>query len=473
VSPAPTSGRSVPHVDIKNYDLVIIGTGSANSILDERFDQWSVAMVERDAFGGTCLNRGCVPSKMFVYPADVIMELRQLGALGVDADLRGVRWREMRDRIFGRIDPIAESGADYRRSQPNVDVHHGDARFVGHKRLEVTLAEGSVTTLTGDRFVIAAGARPTVPDTPGYDTVGIHTSDTIMRIDEVPRRLAVIGGGFVAVEQAHIFDAFGSEVTMIVRGSGLLTAEDEEVSARFTAMAANRFDLRPGTTVVAATRDTDGVTLITSQADGSTSGVVVDQVLVATGRTPNGAELDVGMTGVALDADGLVITDDRLATEVEGIWALGDVRSVFQLKHVANHETTVVQHNLLYPDSPIHVDERFVPHAVFGHPQIASVGQTEQELRGAGCDYLVGRRDHGDTAYGWAMEDSNGFVKVLVDPLTRELLGAHILGHQAAILLQQLVQGMRSGLTIDVMARHQMYPHPTLAEVVENALLDA
>jgi mycothione reductase len=199
---------------------------------------------------------------------------------------------------------------------------------------------------------------------------------------------------------------------------------------------------------------------------------VVDQVLVATGRTPNGAELDVGMTGVALDADGLVITDDRLATEVEGIWALGDIRSAFQLKHVANHETRVVQHNLLHPDSPIHVDERFVPHAVFGHPQIASVGQTEQELRGAGCDYLVGLRDHGDTAYGWAMEDSTGFVKVLVDPLTRELLGAHILGHQAAILLQQLVQGMRSGLTVDVMGRHQMYPHPTLAEVVENALLD-
>lgn len=468
----PRCRRIVRRVNTKNYDLVIIGAGSANSILDERFGHWSVAMVERDAFGGTCLNRGCVPSKMYAYPADVIMEMRHLGALGVDADLRGVRWQEMRNRIFDRIDPIAESGAAYRRSQPNIDVVAGDARFVGHKRLEVTLADGTVTTLTGDRFVIAAGARPTVPDTPGYDHIGIHTSDTIMRIDEIPRRLAVIGGGFIAVEQAHVFDAFGSDVTMIVRGDGLLTAEDEEVSARFTAMAADRFDLRLGTTVVSATRNIDGVTLITSHEDGSTSSVVVDEVLVATGRTPNGAQLGVGLTGVALDADGLVITDDRLATEVDGIWALGDVRSTLQLKHVANHETRVVQHNLLHPDSPIHLDERFVPHAVFGHPQIASVGETEQELRGRGRDFLVGHRDHGDTAYGWAMEDSTGFVKVLVDPVTRELLGAHILGHQAAVLLQQLVQGMRSGLTADAMAKHQMYPHPTLAEVVENALLD-
>jgi len=454
------------------YDLVIIGTGSGNSIVDDRFGDWKVAIVERDVFGGTCLNRGCIPSKMFIYPADVILEMRHLGALGVDAELRGVRWREMRDRIFDRIDPIARSGTAYRQSLSNVDVFLGDGRFVGNKRLAVTAADGSVDEITGDRFVLAAGARPTIPDTPGFDTVGIHTSDTIMRIDEVPRRLGVVGGGFIACEQAHLFEAFGSEVTMFVRGDRLLRAEDVDVSDRFTELSAERFDLRLATTVLSATRDTAGIAVTTEHSDGTIDSVVVDELLVATGRTPNGRQLNVAATGVRLDDDGLVQTDNHLATEVDGIWALGDIRSAYQLKHVANHEAQVVQHNLLHPDRPIAVDERFVPHAVFGFPQIAAFGQTEQELRAMGRDYIVGRRDHGATAYGWAMEDTTGFVKLLADPITRELLGAHIIGHQAAILLQQLVQGATCGQTVDVMATHQMYPHPALSEVVENALLD-
>ena len=464
--PDPESSTQTP------YDLVIIGTGSANSILDERFADWRVAIIERDVFGGTCLNRGCIPSKMFIYPADVIMEMRHLGALGVDADLRDVRWRDMRDRIFGRIDPIAAGGAEYRKGQPNVDVYEGDARFVGTKRLAITLADGSVTEITGDQIVIAAGARPMVPEIDGLEEAGFHTSDTIMRLDDVPARLAVLGGGFIACEQAHLFEAFGSKVTMVVRGLGLLTHQDDDVSQRFTELSADRFDLRLSTTVTSARRTDGGIVLSTLHSDGTVGEVVVDEVLVATGRTPNGAQLAVGATGVELDDAGLVVTDNSLATCVDGIWALGDVRSPLQLKHVANHEGRVVQHNLLHRDEPIHIDEMYVPHAVFGFPQVASVGETEQALRNSRRDYLVGRRDHGATAYGWAMEDTTGFVKLLVDPLTRELLGAHIIGHQAAILLQQLVQGMRAGETVDSMARNQMYPHPALSEVVENALLD-
>lgn len=454
------------------YDLVIIGTGSANSILDERFADWRVAIIERDVFGGTCLNRGCIPSKMFIYPADVIMEMRHLGALGVDADLRDVRWRDMRDRIFGRIDPIAAGGEEYRKGQPNVDVYNGDARFVGTKRLAITMADGTVAEITGEQIVIAAGARPSIPDVDGLAEAGLHTSDTIMRLDDVPPRLAVLGGGFIACEQAHLFEAFGSRVTMIVRGLGLLTHQDEEVSQRFTELSADRFDLRLLTTATSARRTDEGIVLTTVHADGSVGEVTVDQVLVATGRTPNGEQLAVGATGVQLDNTGLVVTNSSLATCVDGIWALGDVRSPLQLKHVANHEGRVVQHNLLHRDEPIHIDEMFVPSAVFGFPQIASVGETEQALRNSRRDYLVGRRDHGATAYGWAMEDTTGFVKVLVDPMTRELLGAHIIGHQAAILLQQLVQGIRAGETVDSMAHNQMYPHPALSEVVENALLD-
>jgi mycothione reductase len=292
-----------------------------------------------------------------------------------------------------------------------------------------------------------------------------------MRIDEVPRRLGIIGGGFIAVEQGHVFEAFGSKVTMFVRRDQLLSFEDRDVSERVTELAAGRFDLRLESTVTAARSVGDAIHLDVVHG-GVTSTVEVDEVLVATGRVPNGDQLGVEATGVALDALGYVITDEHLQTAVEGIWALGDVRSPMQLKHVANHEARVVQHNLLHPDDPLAIDERAVPHAVFGHPQVASVGATQQELEAAGMPFLVGHRAHGATAYGWAMEDTEGFVKVLVDPATRLLLGAHAVGHQAAILLQPLVQAMRFGQTADEVATGQMWPHPALSEVIENALLE-
>lgn len=453
-----------------HFDLVIVGTGSGNTILDHRFDQWKVAIVERDAFGGTCLNRGCIPSKMFVYPADVIMEMRRLGALDVDAQLVGVRWRDMRDRIFARIDPIASGGQEWRSNQPHVTVFSGDGRFVGDKQLQVTMPNGEVTEITGDRFVLAAGARPVLPDIPGLDEVGVHTSDTIMRIDEVPARLGIIGGGFIAVEQAHVFEAFGADVTMLVRRDRLLSHEDRDVSERITELTAARLDLRTGTQVVAARRVGELVELdVVCRGEQST--LEFDTVLVATGRHPNGDELQVERTGVRLDALGNVVTDPYLRTAADDIFALGDIRSPLQLKHVANHEARVVQHNLLHPDDPLAIDEDAVPHAVFGHPQIASVGATQQELEAEGRPFLVGHRAHGGTAYGWAMEDTEGFVKVLVDPETRLILGGHIIGHQAAILVQVLVQAMRFGQTADEVARGQMWPHPALSEVVENALL--
>jgi mycothione reductase len=201
--------------------------------------------------------------------------------------------------------------------------------------------------------------------------------------------------------------------------------------------------------------------------------VTGDVLLLTTGRDPNGSQLDVIATGVELDADGYVVTDDTLLTAAEGVWALGDIRNPQQLKHLANQEARVVSHNLLHPDDPIRIDQRVVPHAVFSHPQIGSVGATEMELRNAGRLFLVGRREYGDVAYGWAMEDTTGFVKVLIDPATLQILGGHAIGPQAATLVQQLTQAMTFEVPADRLARDQIWCHPALPEVLENALLDA
>lgn len=449
-----------------HFDLCIIGTGSGNSILDERFESWRVAMVERDVFGGTCLNRGCIPSKMLIHPADVIEEIRRLPMLGVDAHVDEVRWADIRDRIFGRIDPIAASGRAYRHGQDHVSVFEADARFVGPKRLRVGDAE-----ITADRFVLAAGARAHVPAVPGLADVAFHTSDTIMRVDEVPERLGIIGGGFIAAEMAHVFDAFGSRVTMMVRGGHLLRDHDHEVARRLTARFAERLDLRCHATPVAVRSGAVGIEVDLERPTGSET-LEFDALLVATGRLPNGGQLDVEATGVALDPDGYVITDDTMATAVDGIWALGDIRNRRQLKHLANLEARVVQHNLLHPDSPRRLDERVVPAVVFTSPQVASVGLTEDQMAHHGRPYVTVTREYASVAYGWAMEDTTSCVRLIADVGTRQIVGAHVIGPQASLLIQQLVQGMRFGQTVDEMAREVIYPHPALSEVVENALLE-
>ena len=450
-----------------HHDLVIIGSGSGNSILTPDYDDWDVAIVERGVFGGTCLNVGCIPSKMFVYAADVAEIARRGPELGVDTRFHGADWPAIRDRVFGRIDPIAEGGRQYRHSLDNVTVYEANGVFVGPKKL---MAGDEL--VTADRFVLAAGARCNPPDIPGLFDVPFHSSDTIMRIDELPEHLVIMGGGFIAAELGHVFNALGSRVTIVNRSDTLLRAEDDDVRLCFTHAMRQRpgMEVLLSTQVLSVSAQGDGVVLEVS-VDGEHRKVEGDTLLVATGRTPNGAQLRVDATGVAMDGHGYVQVDAQLRTTVEGIWALGDICNPYQLKHTANAEMRVVAHNMAHPDDPREVDLRFVPHAVFGHPQVASVGPTERELRMAGTPYVAAVKHYRDTAYGWAMEDTESFAKLLCDPATRRLLAAHIIGPQASTMIQQLIQGMAFGQTVDEMARGQLYIHPALSEVVENALL--
>lgn len=460
-----------------DYDLVIVGTGSGNSILDPRFAGWDVAIVEKGTFGGTCLNVGCIPTKMFVHTADLAAVPAGAARFGVDETLTGVRWTDVRDRIFGRIDPISAAGREYRLSNgggadsANVTVYEGLARFTGERRLEIDTGAGG-ETITADRVVLAAGGRPRVPDIDGLTEVGFHTSDTVMRLDSLPARMIVIGTGFVASELAHVFSSFGVEITMIGRSGALLRHEDVDISDRFTELAAARWDVRLNRKELGVERTSSGgVVLHVDGPDGFES-VEADLLLVAVGRVPNSDLLDADAAGVSVDGAGYVVVDQFQRTTAAGVWALGDISSPYGLKHVANHEARVVRHNLLRPDAPVAADHRFVPHAVFTSPQIASVGLTEQEAVERGLRFVVSTQDYAGIAYGWAMEDTTGFAKLLADPETGLLLGAHIIGPQASSLIQPLIQAMSFGLDARSMAHGQYWIHPALPELVENALLN-
>jgi mycothione reductase len=450
---------------VTHYDLVIIGTGSGNSILDQRFAKQRVAIVEKGVFGGTCLNVGCIPTKMFVHPADLASMPAAGSRLGVDATLDGVRWADIRDRIFGRIDPIAAGGREYRlhhADNANVTVHEGTARFTGPRTLEVNGAE-----LTADQVVLAAGSRPVLPEIPGLREVGYHTSDTVMRIDALPRRMTIIGSGFVSAEFAHVFSSFGVEVTVIARSGALLRHEDGDISARFTELVREKWNVQLDRKVLRASRTAGGIQLELN--DGA---IETDLVLVAIGRVPNSDLLNLPVAGVETTDAGHVVVDAYQRTTAEGVWALGDINQPLELKHVANHEARVVRHNLLNPGSPIQADHRFVPHAVFTSPQIASVGLTEEQAREQDLRYVTAKQDYAGIAYGWAMEDTTGFAKLLADPASGQLLGAHILGPQASTLIQPLIQAMSFGLDARSMAHGQYWIHPAMPELVENALLN-
>ena len=452
---------------MRHFDLLIIGAGSGNSVIGPEHDDWDIAIAEHGLFGGTCLNVGCIPSKMFVYAAEVAELAADSGRLGVHTSFDGVDWPAVRDRIFGRIDPIAESGREYRQELPNVTVYADTARFTGPR--EVAVGD---ETITAERIVVAVGARPAIPDVDGLAASGYHTSDTVMRLDALPDRLLVLGGGYIAAELGSVMGAFGSQVTFVLRGDTFLRREDDEIRGRFTAAYNHRFDVRFNTRVLSARRDGEEVVLDVQDEEGRRFELRADELLVATGRIPNGDRLDVAAGGIATDGAGYVVTDDQLRTSAEGVWALGDVTNPVQLKHVANHEARVVRHNLSHPDDPARVDHRFVPHAVFGHPQVASVGLTERECRQQQIPCRSHVQPFGAAAYGWAMEDTSSALKVIAHTETRRLLGAHIIGPQASTLIQQLIQGMHFDLTVDQMARHQYYIHPALPEVVEQALLE-
>ena len=448
----------------ESYDLIIIGSGSGNSI-PPYLDDHRIALVERGTFGGTCLNVGCIPSKMFVLAADVAESARNGDRLGVSTRFESVDWPAIRDRVFGRIDPIAAGGREYRASgTPNVELIAGTARFVDTHEFDV---DGR--RITAPKILLAAGARPTIPDIDGLDSVRYHTSDTVMRVEELPGRLGVIGGGYIAVELGHVFAGYGSAVTMFVRSGRLIRGEDEEISERFTEVFSKRVDLRVNCLPERVEQRGDEIVLT---IDGGSDEVVVDQLLVATGRRPNTDLVDVAAAGLPVAEGGELVVDPTMATPVPGIWALGDIANPYQLKHLANAEARVAFWNIAHPDEQRSIDYRSVPHAIFGDPQVAGVGLTEQEAREAGIDVVIGRRDYGGTAYGWALEDTESFAKVLIDRERRTIVGAHIMGAQASSIIQPLIQAMHFEQRADEVANDVFYIHPALTEVVENALLD-
>ncbi|MFY9928515.1 MAG: mycothione reductase [Streptosporangiaceae bacterium] len=450
---------------MEHFALAVIGAGSGNAVVPEDPAGGPVALIESGAFGGTCVNRGCIPSKILAHTADVALGVRQAPAFGIGAELTGVDWPAIRDRTFSQVDEVSEDGRRGRAESDQVKLFAGRARFAGPHELVI---DGS-TRIRADRIVVATGAHPVVPPVIADSGVHFDTSDTVMRIDKLPETMVIVGGSYIAAEFAHIFSSLGVAIAIVNQADRLLETLDTDVSDRFTALARQKWDLHLSAEITGVSADGGpGAGVALALRDGTT--VTGDLLVVAAGRQPDTGDLDLDRAGVRLREDGRIEVDEYGRTTAEDIWALGDVSSPYELKHVANAEARTLAHNLAHPDDLRRFPHDWVPAAVFSEPQVATVGARQQDLAGQ-RRFVQATQEYRDTAYGWALQDTSGFCRLYADPATGRLLGAHIVGYQASLLIQPLVQAASTGLRVHQMARGQYWIHPALGEVVENALL--
>lgn len=450
---------------MEKFDVLVIGSGSGMNVASNAVASGlKTAVVEFGPMGGTCLNRGCIPSKMLIYPADVISIVREAEEIGVKATVDSIDFHKIMRRMREQVteDSIRQARA--------VEATHNMKWFkdVGEFASDYTMKiENSL--VKADKIFIVSGARPSVPPVKGLEKVNYFTSDTVLQLQTQPKTMLIIGGGYVAVEYGHFFSSIGTDVTMIQRNPRLLPEEEPEISELIEKEMGKRLKIFTNHEVVEV-REKNGVrtAVARNRGDDSVKEFSGDALLVATGRVPNSDLLKPEKTGVKLDERGYVVVNEYLETSKKNIWAFGDAIGKEMFKHVANYEAEIAWHNAIH-ERKVKADYSAAPHAVFTYPQIASVGLKEAEAREKGFKILVGRASYEDTAQGLAMGNPKGFVKVVVEAETGKLLGGHIIGAHASILIQEIINAMASGdKTIFPIAR-AMHIHPAMPEVVLNA----
>lgn len=452
---------------VREYDVMVIGSGGGTKISTPASHLGlKAAIIEKDRLGGTCLNRGCIPSKMLIHAAEVAHQIQHANRhFLLDAQYR-VDFSNLVSWVSKEIDSESDSILPGYRKNENLDYYHGEAVFSGPRQVQVR-----DWTLKADKVFIATGSRPFIPPIPGLANVPYMTSTEALRREQQPKKLLVLGGGYIACELAFFYAALGTEVTVLAR-STLIRAEDLQVSDAFAEAFSKRCTVHLHTAVDQVEYEDGQFELTVRQGKEKPRRLRADALLVATGIVPNSDRLQLDKAGVATDPEGFIRVDDRLRTSAENVWALGDVVGNYLFRHSVNLEgeylfRTVIQDPV---DEPI--DYGAMPHAVFSSPQVAGVGATEKALIAGGVDYVVGYRPYAASAMGMALRSDEGFVKLLVDRGNRRILGCHIIGHEASVLIHQVITLMQMKGTLDDLLA-TTFIHPALNEIVRNAARDA
>ncbi|MFX1411240.1 MAG: dihydrolipoyl dehydrogenase [Promethearchaeota archaeon] len=484
---------------METFDLVVIGSGAGLNVLNVGLQTGiKCALVEDTKLGATCLTRGCIPSKILVFPADLIREAQHANKVGVHFNVERIDWDLIAKRMWSQIDESnqIEEGLS---NVPNLTLYKGVGEFVGEYEMQVKSIDGKeiLGRFKGEKFVISSGARSFIPPIEGLEEIGYITNESFFgeNFPSQPwKSLTIIGGGVIAAEFAHIFSAMGTEVSIIEMLPRLITTEEPEISKFLEQNFRKYMKVYVNYKAIKAkSKKKMKIVIAQNQETGQQVEISAEEILVATGRLSNADLLKVESTGVETDGKGWIKTNQYLETNKKNIWCIGDANGLYQFRHKANYESEICTNNIFGPeDQKRSVDYSSVPWAIFTYPQIGHVGITQAEALEKGYEIYVAVKYYSTVAKGFAMgfktgDEDDGFVKLIVDKSYR-ILGAHVVGPHAAILVQPFVYLMNSGFTcalpefseetdIPKIARacpeggsfmpiyHSMVIHPSLNEV--------
>ncbi len=448
---------------MKEYGMILIGTGAGMNVVDTALAKGlTVAIVEEGPIGGTCLNRGCIPSKILIHCADVIREAEAAVDIGVHMRLDGVDFPAIKKRMWDLILGDRQGMEEAIRQTKEIGLYPVIGSFVG----DYTMQVGN-ETIRAPKVVIASGARAQVPPIPGLESVKYHTYRTIFDLEEPPGSIVILGGGYIGCEFAHFFSAIGTRVVIVGHNRVLLPHEEPETSEAVRKRLSRYVEVHTATEATGVEGRPGSIGVTIKDPDKGEQVVEAEQILVATGVRSNSDWLRPEKTGVKTDDKGWIMTNPYLETSKPNIWALGDALGKTMYRHTANYEASVVRNNM-FGEQKVMVDLHAVPHAVFTYPQVGAVGMTEAEAV-QGRKVMVGVSRYTDSAMGYAYNDQDAFVKVIVEYPSRRILGATVVGPQASVLVQFITNMMASDTqTYAPMLRAQVI-HPTLSEVVANA----
>jgi pyruvate/2-oxoglutarate dehydrogenase complex dihydrolipoamide dehydrogenase (E3) component len=454
--------------DVERFDAVVIGGGQGGVPLALKLADAGrkTALVEREHVGGTCVNFGCTPTKTMVSSARIAHLTRRAAEYGIQIGSWTVDQSIVRRRKRAMVESFRSGSHRRLEHQENLELIRGEARFMGPHEIAVVLVGGGNRRLSAAQVFVNAGARPATPAIEGLDAVPYLTSSSVMELESVPDHLIVVGGGYIGVEFAQMFRRFGSEVTVIHSRPYLLAREDEDVSSEIASMFRNEgIQLILESRVESAELRDGGIVLHVQKREVGRS-VAGSNLLVATGRVPNSDTLDLDRAGIVTDDRGYIVVNDRLETNVTGIYALGDVKGGPQFTHVSYDDFRILQSNLLQGGSAT-VEGRLVPHTVFIDPQLGRVGLSEREARARQVPYRVAKMPMTYIARALEVDETAGFVKVLVDPEDQQILGCAVLGLEGGEVMAMIQIAMMGRLPYSIL-RDAMFAHPTLAEGLNN-----
>ena len=457
---------------MQKYDAIIIGAGQAGIPLANRLAAkgWHVAIIEKAFVGGTCINYGCTPTKAMVASAKSVFQARRsaeygIGSTNITVDLQAVLLRK--NNI---VEDFRTSIEKKLMASPNIRLIYGHAVFSDYKTIKIELRSGGTEIISADKIFINTGARSIVPDIQGLRNVPFLNSTTIMQLDKVPEHLAIIGGSYIALEFGQMFLRFGSKVTIIERADRILAREDIDVSNEIsTILQGDGMNILTGTQIKSVALQNNSSISISILKEGKEQIITASHLLLATGRMPNTDDLDLEKTGVHKDERGYIKIDSKLQTNIENIYALGDVKPGPAFTHISYNDYVVVASNLL-DGANMTIDNRQIPYCVFIDPELGRIGLSEMEAKQAGLNYKIAKMPMSYVARAIEAGETRGFMKAVVDADTKKILGISILGFGGGEIMSLLQICMLGGITADQLKYH-IFAHPTYAESINNLFM--